>query len=484
MKKAGYTIGALVILLIAAFAFILPNGFMSMYSNGNESFGSWNGKSVTPNNEDFREILAQNASNFKSTGNDSYDRYYHQMFYSQAFTGAIYNIYVNDELDNSDWVASKYEIAEQIKNSYTNPDGTFNKKAYNRDSKEGKISSLSKRIEKTLAAQRFEMDNFGGYTVNDSRLYGLKTSDGELAFLKDMNKKARNFNLASFNMSDYPDSEKEAYGKANAEKFRKFDLDVVTLPVKKDAEALLAKINSKETTFEDAVNQSMRIFSNETGKLRYSYFCEIEPTFKNAEEAKDLVSLKKDEVSKVYETSVGFSFYKAKSDSSEADFKNTDVLKAVNTYLTQHDFDHIQNYYTETAKAFASTVEKSGFNAACRQFNVKKVEVNDFVLNYGNTSVLKAVPSADGLAGASSNETLLKAAFSLELNKVSEPIVMNGSVVVLQYTKESDNKDVKEDSAITTELSSYDRADVSTVLMNSPKFKNNFQEVYAKYFAD
>ena len=55
-------------------------------------------------------------------------------------------------------------------------------------------------------------------------LYGLKVSSKEFDFYNTMNKNNRGFNMATFDMTKYPNSEKVAYGKNNSEKFVKYDL--------------------------------------------------------------------------------------------------------------------------------------------------------------------------------------------------------------------------------------------------------------------
>ena len=297
-----------------------------------------------------------------------------------------------------------------------------------------------------------------------------------------MNKTLRSFNLASFKMSDYPDSEKIAYAKENIQKFKKYDMDVLTFNSKNEALSTLEKIKKEEITFAEGASLSTRTYSNETGKLRYSYFYQIEPIFKNAEDSKKLESLAKDEVSEPYETTIGYSIFRANQSVTEPDFSNQDDIKTVSTYITQYDFARIQDYFTEKAKSFTEVAKAKGFNSACKQFDITKKELNDLSLNYGNSSLIKSIESQEGLYGLDKNEDFLKKAFSLKQNELSEPIIISSSVIVLQFTKQSENQTQIEDSVITNEFVTFDTQSADYAIMNSPKLKNNFDKIYTKIF--
>ena len=79
------------------------------------------------------------------------------------------------------------------------------------------------------------------------------------------------------------------------------------------------------------------------------------------------------------------------------------------------------------------------------------------------------------MSNAENNETFLNTAFSLKLNEMSEPFVLNNNIAVLQYTTEgtSDDDDVNTNLFLT-----YDRNSATDIVMKSDKLENNFLSVY------
>ena len=144
----------------------------------------------------------------------------------------------------------------------------------------------------------------------------------------------RSFNMAVFNMSDYPDSEKVAFGKANSQKFVKYDFSVITVSDKAKAASLLKRINENAITFEDAVSESQKIYSNDSGKINSKYHYQIEKFLKQAEDMEKLAALEEGAVSEPVQTSVGYSIFKANSAKTEPDFSSSETVRTVYNYLT------------------------------------------------------------------------------------------------------------------------------------------------------
>lgn len=484
MKKAGYTIGAVIILILAAFSFVFTGSLGGCQIFQGKSFGSYDGVNIKyEQNSDFVNYVANYYEYFESQGYkiQPQDEFY---IFQNAFNETVKQIAINKSVEKSDYQVPENTVNRVLRNYFTK-NGEFDAKEYNQtvQSNPQIIQNLISDIKKSGIINRYREDTFGGIKLGESVLYGLKTSDNEIEFLNQMNKNLRTFNVATFKMSDYPNSEKESYAKENIQKFMKYDLDALTFDSKSKAEEVVSKINKEEITFADALAESKKSYTNENGKLRYEYFYMIEPIFKNSEDAKKLADLKKDSVSSVYETTIGYTIFRANADCSEPDLKNEDVLKTVSTYINQYEFARIQDYYTETAKAFAEVAKSKGFNAATKQFGINSTELKDIALNYGNSSVIKKIDYVEGLYGIETNEDLLKKAFSLNKNEISEPVVLNGNVIVLQFVSESVNPTVVEKDIVEKELVNYDSSSFNYVVLNSPKLKDNFQETYYKEFS-
>ncbi len=485
MKKATYTIGAVIILILAAFSFVFTGSLGGCQSLKGQSFGSYDGTNIRyEQNSDFVNYISMYDEYFKSQGRtiQKQDQYY---IFQMAFNSTVYQLATKKAVEKTNYIVPDEAVNRFIRAQFTQ-NGTFNAKEYNQtiDRNPSTIQTLIKNYKKDAIGNKFNEDNFGGAALGEENMFGLKTSNDEIAFLKEINKNLRDFNLASFKMSDYPDSEKVSYAKENIQKFMKFDLDSLTYSTKKEAETALNKINKGETTFADSVTESTKTYSNDAGKFRYSDFYLIEPIFKNSDDAKKLCDLKKDSVSEIYETSIGYTIFKANEDAKEPDLKDSAELKTISNYINQYDFARIQDYFTETAKSFAEVAKTKGFKAACTQFGVKQAELKEIALNYGNVSVLKQNETQEGLYGLQNNEEFLKQAFALSKNEISSPVIINSNVIVLQLTKEYENTTIPEDSSIKQTLVSYDANNVQESILTSPKLKNNFTQTYYKLFND
>lgn len=488
MKRSVYTIGSLIILLIAAFIFVL----VPIFQGGKMGkrlpvFGKYDGTEIRYEQDtDFYNYVARYAEYYKNQGIEIKDSAQFYLF-NYAFNATVTELAYKKAVAKAGYKVPETAINRAIKPYFTDDNGNFSQKLYNISvsNNSDSVASLRNQIASTLTTSRYAEDSFGGQTaLGNGTLYGLKTSGAEADFIHEMGNGQRSFNMAVFNMSDYPDSEKIAFGKANAEKFVKYDFSVITVSDKAKAASILKRINENAITFEDAVNESQKIYSNDSGKINSKYHYQIEKFLKQPADMEKLAALEEGAVSEPLQTSVGYSIFKADSAKAEPDFSDNTTVRTVYNYLTANEFSHIEDYYKETAKNFSSVAKPRGFNAAVNQYNAKKVSVPEFALNYGGLSVMaKLDTTLDGLSGADTNKNFLTSVFSLKDGELSEPITNGNNILVLQVAKS--NVAAQEPipaEALNDELTNYDVTSAQTALLSSPKLVNNVQEVFYKYF--
>ena len=100
-----------------------------------------------------------------------------------------------------------------------------------------------------------------------------------------MGENQKSFDAAVFNMNEYPESEKVAFGKNNAEKFVKYDFSVITVADKAKAASVAKRVNNGEITFADAVSEySTKSYSTDSGKINNKYHYQIEKFLTNKED--------------------------------------------------------------------------------------------------------------------------------------------------------------------------------------------------------
>lgn len=483
MKKGVvYTASSVIILLICVVAFVLPSTLMNGKSGDQlPAFGKFNGKEIKyEQGSTLSDYVSRYGQMFQAQGTQLNSNSYYYIF-SYAFNATVQELAFADAVNRSGYKVPKSAINRNLVNYFVDENGNFSSKIY-KQAPASEVATLQSTIEKSLVSSRFYEDNFGSQSeiLGTQALYGLKESDAELDFIQAYNDTKRGFDMAVFEMSSYPDEEKAKYGKAHSALFTTYDMQVITCENKSAAEKALNRINNDEITFADAVSEySSKAYSNTEGKVTIPYQYQIERILEDKADVAKLETLKKGEKSPVVKTLNGYSFFMANEDPKPADFNTAESLSIVHGYLTAYEVSIIEDYFTAKAKDFASAA-KSSFDSACSTFGIEKVTIAPFPLNYGSATISQSVDtSTKGLTNADSNENFLKTAFSLKKDEISAPLLLNNNVIVLKYTV--DEKNTEEDDAVISQLTSYDENSSTKAIMNSPKFENNFAEVYFNY---
>ncbi len=487
-KNTAYTLGSLVILLICAFCFVILPAFTGAGNKQQEipSFGKYNGKEIK-NTQDsvFANFVSQYGSLYQMYGQqlDSSTYFY---IYNNAFNATVMDYAYTEAVEKSGYEVPQTAINRQMLPYFYDENGNYSSKLYRQTSDSTK-EELAKSAKKTLISERFYDDNFGSTSeyIGSNNLYGLKTANSELDFLVSYNSEKRGFNMATFDMSNFPDSEKVKYGKANAAKFNKVDMSIITVEDKATADKVANRISAGEITFEDAVSEySTKNYSNTEGKLNNSYQYQIENMLANPSDIAAIVALSKDSVSEAIETKNGYSLFKNDGSLTTPDFTDDAVIGIVGAYVRAYETSVIEDYFIAKAKDFTKEAMNSDFIETCDKYDdIEYVDITPFALNYGNVDIANTLNTqCTGLAGAETNENFYRTAFSLKMNEYSDPIVLNNNyVAVLQYSTEATNSEF--DSVINADqLNGYDEDSAQQVTLSSDKLENHFLDVYIENY--
>lgn len=487
-KNSAYTIGSLVILLICAFVFVILPAISGTSGNQGKtpSFGKYNGREIRyEEGSDLQDLVSQYAQMYQSYGQQLDSNAYYSIF-NYAFNSTVTRMAYTDAVEKSGYKVPSEAINRQLRPYFADETGKYSSKIY-KQAPASEVAALRASIEKNLISSRFYDDNFASQTelFDGFALYGIKHSDNELDFLSDYAAEKRGFDMAVFPLSAYPEEEKLAFANKNADKFNKYDFSVITVTDKSTANTVAKRLSNNEITFVDAISEySEKNYSNTEGKLTFKYQYQIETILSNKDDMATLKALGFDDISPVIQTANGYTIFKTDATMVAADFTNSDTVAAVSAYITTYESSIIEDYFTAKAKDFIAAAKVSDFTEACAMYNVEKVEIAPFPMNYGAVSFASSMNTDDNkaLANGNSNENFLKAAFSLKLNDFSDPLVMNNNVVVLQYTTEETVDGAN--SVILTDLQSYDETSAADAVMNSPKLENNFINAYFEYFVN
>lgn len=482
-KRISYTIGSVIILIICVIAFVLPSTLGSGGNTDGIVFGKYDNKKINYTGagiSDFDRELANFYNMIQGQGGTV--RPEDQFFlFNYAFNSTVMKYANQSFVSKAGYKAPSESVSRIFQSYFKNSEGKIDTQVYNSIPEEQK-ADMVKQITDDLTEGRFRRDVLGSEieVFNDKELYGLKTSSKESDFFKNYSKEKRGFHMAAFSKLDYPIEEKINFGKKNAAKFNKYDLSVITVSDKSEADKVATRLNNSEITFEDAITEySNKNYTDSEGVLTNAFQYQIENIIYNVEELSSIIDLQVDSISPVIQTKTGYSIFKMNTSKIEPDFESDEILSRISSYINNYEASMIEDYFVAKAKDFKAVAVTSDFDSACEKANATKVDIAPFPLNYGSVSIGQSLDTTlTGLAGADENEAFLKTAFSLNMNELSDPIVLHDYIVVIQYYTNEDGLEDKTTDLIENQLGTFDEELLSSSIMTSSKLENNFQSVY------
>lgn len=486
MKKQFVYVGSVIILIISVLTFVVfgvgTEVFTALFANNDKipSFGSYDGKKIEyVAGSEFAQNAANLAQTYRNQGYEinSQSEYY---IFSQAFNQTLLHMACTAAVDKSGYEVPDSAINRRLLPYFYDETGKYSPRLYNQIDEATK-KNMRDSIKDELFYARYTDDLLGSINkLKDTSLYGLKSSAKEEEFLSGMGTTKRSFNMISFSTSDFPREEAKKFAESHQDLFAKYDISAITVDEEKDAKALLKDLQSGKITFDDAlIEKSQKYYSDNDGKLASPYYYQIKDMLQNEEDVAVVTAIANGELSDVIETGRGWSIFRNDGASSAADLEDETVLDTVVSYMKANETGYIENYYAEIGKNFKSDASINGFEAACEKYGVELKQVPAFPLNYGNSDMFETVPtnSVSELSNASGNENFFKTAFALDMNEISDPIVLGVNVVVLQLTGIQHDQP-SEENTVKTKIETIEQNSVLATLVESDKVENNFTEVF------
>lgn len=488
MKKHFYTIGSIVILLFAAFIFILLPAMVGSRSQQKlPPFGSYDGKEIKyEQGTAFSNAVSNYAEMLKMQGQEVTENSYFYIF-NYAFNSTVTKMAYDNAVAKSGWQVSKAAIDRQMLPYFYDETGKYSARLF-KQTPESQKQELHAQLKDSLTSQRYYEDVFGSSaTIGKNTTFGMKSSSKEIPFIRTMGEDTRSFDAAVFAMNNYPESEVASFGKAHADLFASYDFSVITVSDESTAKTVQGRLNKNEIVFADAVTEySTKNYSDDQGKLNNKFNYQVKNIIADEKDFAAVCALKNGEISGIVKTSNGYSIFKADADAVQPDFANADMIKSVSSYMNTYEKGIIEDYFTNIAKNFASSAVKDGFDAACKEYKTEKKSVPAFALNYGNLPILGTMPidSTSEFSAVANDENFLKAAFALKQSEISEPLVLGQNIIVLQMKeKVSGGTDqATSEQTFPAEIQGFDQESGQNALMSSPKIVNNVMSVFFTHF--
>lgn len=486
MKKGVYSIGGIIILLFAAFVFVLVPALAGQSdANSLPEYGSYDGVPIKfEEGSEFYQLANQSVQRMQQQGYDFGENtasFYYSIAFTQAFNQIAGQMALRDMTTSSGYIVGERLLDRTLIERYYNEAGTYSQAMYNATPENAKREN-QKRTENDLEAECSYEDIFGTFaTLGKAKLYGLKDSSAEIEFLRELGTSLHGFDYVAFDMKSFPDEKTREYAEANKSKFEKVDLTVITVDDEAKAKDVLKRLSNSEITFDDAVTSySTKILGNdETGKITQNRRHQIAEQFKDEAALETVLSNSIGSASDPVELNNCWAIFRRDGDAVPYDTEDAGELYAVSDYIFSHEKGIVEDYYTAIANDFIAAAATSDFDAACQKFEKQKGTLAPFALNYNNTTIVGR-PAFEGIAefnGADTNENFLKSAFSLKQGELSTPLVLSSSnnIVVLRCSTIEQGGTSAEDAPrlIGEEIVNADAVVVNSAILASPKIKSN-----------
>lgn len=319
--------------------------------------------------------------------------------------------------------------------------------------------------------------------------YGI-TSTKEIEFVKEMGRDERKFRYIAFSYADFPVEQIIAYGTNNSELFSKIKISRINIKSSlADAEQVRTQIIERIATFEDqAKNYSQDAFADKGGEMGWREYNSLSADLQSEGDLDELFSLRKGDISPVYETTFGWVFFRIDEEATEADFGDEATVSAVRRYMERFERGIIEDYLMVEANEFSTMAAGGSFVDASAILDKKIYETDFFPLNYGNTYFFKPVNSVDesqNIGNAAYDELFFEALFSLDERQLSEPLIVDNQIMIFQLieSQRADDEDMEFfDEYYPFITQQYREQDLTAHIFSSDEFEDNFSEVFSREF--
>jgi hypothetical protein len=227
--------------------------------------------------------------------------------------------------------------------------------------------------------------------------------------------------------------------------------------------------------------------------MEWQYYYELEREFPTEESLDEVFSLTPGELSGIVpdDDDTLWRIYRCDSPAMSADFEAEETAEVVRQYMVRFEAGIIEDYLVERARTFIAEARDTGFIDASIAAGLQVEGTEYFSLNYGNSYFFKPVrplnPDSDALSTAPYSEQFFLEAFSLDEGEVSEPVVLDRNVLVMEPANIRTAPD-EELAQLENYYSFIEREikeeDMSNHFLTSDELEDNFDPVFTKYFIE
>jgi hypothetical protein len=465
-------IGTVIVLVIVIVAFVFVPAIVPGEGMGasNLTFGYWDNKPIAYSSGGFFALMREQYSRYFQT-ND-------YMAWRNAFEATVVRTAAMDIMARASYEPSKALVDKTVARlPLFQENGRFSAIRYNKMDAASRIK-LWQDMRNDIIFDRYRSD-----------ASAIKGSQAEADFIGLMALIQRKFKMTAFPYDSYPDDEVAAYANMNPDMFKTVSLSQITVSGgEREAQAVLAKIRSADTTFEEAAQtQSSDSYADRGGDSGARMVFEFLSQIPDEGQRAAIINLGKDEVSEAVSMPSGWVIFRANEAAIPADTQDSATLEKIRSYLMNNERGIVEDWLLEQAENFMQRARNNGFEVVAANMGIELYEFGPIPVNYGDSTLFSTVGSfsSPGLADAAYDENFWRAAFGTPVGEPSSPIILgggNGNIVVL-YPEEEITDDVSASGNSKNTFSgqwveSATLKNIETAIMSSSKFKDDFINTY------
>lgn len=479
---ALYT-GSILITLFTVIAFVLVPAMApkanSLAEGGRLSFGSYDGVPIefVPGNY-FAQQRDYYSEQIRSSGQDQNNQYVAFQVWRAAFESTVVQTAALQEMKRTGYTTPQGLVDKRMASlPVFQENGKFSAARYKAMSEADRMN-LRRDLEGQIALERYLED-----TLN------LRISSQEREFIKSMASPERSFEMVAFPLSSYPDSEVSAFVLSKSDLFKQVHLSKITVTTSEgDAKKVYDTVKNGSVSFEDAAKtHSKDEFADKGGDMGIKYAFELSTDIPDGASREKVLNLNKGNLSELIKGPTGWAFYRAEEEPQTATAIDTALLAKARSYMMSFEKGKIEDYLIAQANEFAEKARTMSFTNAALALSLTKKSFGPISLNYGDIEIFKGLNTQNltELAGASTNETFWKTAFSTPLQTPSQPIVLGDNIIVLNpvsETKAEDSSTAFIDYYYNYVAGQYSEGTLRNYFLNSKKLKDQFFETFVRTF--
>ena len=483
-------IGSVLILVLVCITFLAGDliGGGMMGSASDLTFGYYDKVPITWVSGNYFSRYYDELMQYYRNFMDVYDMQGAFSVWRQAFEMAAVHTAILQEVNKSNYTVPERTVNRAVSSLpmfYEN--GRFSPALF-RQVPEARISALKRQVQEDLTRNLYYEDTFN-----------LLVPRSEVEFISNMSANMRNFQMAMFNVDDYPDSEYIEYALNNRDIFRQIRLSMISVGTsEREAERILNSVREGTMTFEDAArSMSEDNYKDRGGDLGSRFVYELDWDIPSAEDRETIFALRRGEISEVIRVRDMWVFFRVEEEIKNADFDDSLVMDRVRFRVRNFERGRMEDWAISQANEFINDVRLEDFESVAAARETEVYSFGPVPLNYGSVDLFTTLESFSisafsnqELTEMARNENFWRTAFSSQTGVPSSPIVQGSRVLVFlpsEYIDEDAESRYERLDNIAEIYSSYwlsyetDRL-LIPYFMNSSKMDDRFFDTFSRLF--